>query len=411
MDNENIANTLNTAEILSKAKIGVQEKPVQVVANRKGTQLYTQNSAWGRIWSIIHWICGTGDTALAKVIRLTASNLQQLSQERQKLCKMVESEGVLGEFWKNYTVVEIHSSIQRHLKVSCEFRPQTPQFENLIATIQWADQYLKSSKEDIFDEKAFKVFEGASSLETIARAAKKVEVAQTFDKRWIELGGSTITNLDTLFRELVSVYPDNDEELLKKRDSLQDKLGYCLGGEGWGWHKAKCPPELLFGPLLTIALQLSLQKSHDLNDYNDFFDSLTTNASKERQLAMQKTASKIISLAKYFREANKSERLENIPDLITKKLANKAYLSQIGIFNSNATRESDCCKVGGGTRPKVISMPSFSNYDRGYDSHRFIVVEERIPFQHRRSYYQYHKAQDGTEMLKTFDTYSPTADF
>lgn len=120
MDNKAIADTLNTAEILSKAKIGGEGKPLHVVANRKGTQLYTQKSAWGRIWSIIHSICRTGDTALAKVIHLTAGHLNHLSQERQKLCKMIEPEGVLGEFWKNYTVVEMHSSIQRHLKISCE---------------------------------------------------------------------------------------------------------------------------------------------------------------------------------------------------------------------------------------------------------------------------------------------------
>lgn len=406
MGNKTIVNTLNTAELLSNAKIGGIGKPLQVVANRKGTCLYTQKSAQGRIWSIIHSISGTGDTALAKVIRLTAGHLQHLSQERQKLCKMIESEGVLGEFWKNYTVVEMHSSIQKHLKISCEFRPQTPQLENLMTAIKWADQSFKSSKENIVDEKAFKVFQGAQSLEAIAKAAKKVEVAQTFDARWIELGGSTITNLSTLFRELISVYPDDDEELLKKRDRLQDKLGYCLGGEGWGWQKAKCPPELLFGPLLTIAHQLSLQKNRDLNDYNDFFDSLTTNVSREKQLAMQKTAAKIISLAKYFRETNKPAELENIPSLITKNLANKEYVSQLGIFDSNAAEESDCCRVGGGTRPNVISMPSLiSKHDYSY---RFTVVQESIPVRHRRSYYQYHKAQDGTEMLKTFATYSPT---
>jgi hypothetical protein len=410
MNKETLAITLNAAKNLCSAEIGEQEKPTQLVANGKGTFLYTQKSAWGHIWSAIHWICGTGDAALAKVIRLTADHLQLLSQERQKFCKMIEAEGVLGEYWKTHSVVEMRSSFENQLKISCQFRPQTAQLENLFSTIRWADQQLKGSDEVMFDEKALRVFEGASSLETIARAANKLEIAEIFNNRWIELGGSEITTLNTLYRELNSVYPDNNEELFQKRDTLQDKLGYCLGGEGWGWTKNECPPELLFGPIVKLAYKISLKNSYDLNEYKALFNSLTTGTPEEKQLRMQKTASKIIHLARFFREKNTSKKLEDIPDLIVNELANKAYLSKIGLYDSDATKESDCCRVGGGTRAKVIAVPNFSNYNRDFVvSKKLITIQEPIPIKHRRSYYRYHKAQDGTEILRTFFTYSPTS--
>lgn len=101
--------------------------------------LYTRKSAWGHVWSVIHWIFGTGDIALAKVIRLAAYDLQQLSQERQKFCKMVETEGVLGEFWKSHAVVEMHTPIENHLKISHTFHPETVQLEKLLKSVRWAD--------------------------------------------------------------------------------------------------------------------------------------------------------------------------------------------------------------------------------------------------------------------------------
>lgn len=422
---KDIENALNSAKLLSQARIGEQEKPVQLVANGKGSLLYAQKSAWGRIWSVLHWICGTGDTALAKVIRATAGRLQQVSQERQKLCQMVESEGVLGDFWKQYTVVEMQSKIQKHVKISTDFQPNTAELENFMTTVRWADQQLKSLPEDKLNEDALRVFEGSGSLESIAIIATKVETAQAFDHRWIELGGSDIAALGTVFRELVSDYPDNNEELLQKRDNLQEKAGFCLGGEGRGWNKAKCPASLLFGPLVKIAYQIGLQKNHDLTDYSELFDALTAGVSNEKQRSMQKTASKIISLASYFRETQKPEKIVNIPDVILTNLSNANYLSKIGLYTTDATTESDCCRVGGGTRTKVISIPSVTSYHGAYHSHalgayhhhgfgsysspNYIVVEENLPVQHRRDYYRYHKAQDGTESLSTFYTLSPTA--
>lgn len=420
---DNAANTLNIAKILSQARIGEQEKPVQLVANSKGTLLYAQKSAWGRIWSVIHWICGTGDTALAKVIHSTAGKLQQLSHERQKLCQMVASDGILGDFWKHYTVVEMQTSIQKHVAISCDFRPHTAEVENLITATRWADQQLKSSPEDIVDEDALKVFEGSASFETIASIAKKMETAQTYNQRWIELGGNEIAPLGTLYRELVSDYPDNDVELLQKRDSLQEKP---LSSYGYGWGKSKCPPELLYGPLVKIAYQIGLQENHKLTDYRDLFDSLTTGVSNEKQLSMQKTASKILSLANYFTETSKPETLEDIPRVVLSNLSNQAYLNKSGLYTTDATSESDCCKVGGGIRQKMILIPESPSY--GYQSfgggafgyHNFsalhstryvghIVVEEQLPVQHRRTYYQYCKKQDGVETITTFDTLSPTA--
>lgn len=212
--------------------------------------------------------------------------------------------------------------------------------------------------------------------------------------------------LGTLYRELISVYPDNDEELLQKRDHLQDKLGFCLGGKGWAWPKVKCPPELLFGPLVTIAYKISLE-SHNLKDYRDLFNSLMTDVSAERQLVMQKTAAKILSLAMHFKETKRSEKLENIPDLITVNLVNQDYLSKIGLHSTNATSESDCWRVGGGTKLKAVSRPSSYGYNSG--AFRCVMREVRIPVRHRKRYYQYRKAQDGKETLRTFSTYSPTA--
>jgi uncharacterized protein (DUF2225 family) len=158
---------------------------------------------------------------------------------------------------------------------------------------------------------------------------------------------------------------------------------------------------LLFGPLVKIAYRIGKQ-THELDAYSQFFTSLMANVPKEKQQAMQETASKIIRLARFFRESEKSEKLENIPDLVTAHLQDEAYLNNCGLYQSNATKASDCFRVSGG-EPKMKIVTSLDG------RLKIKTVNKRVREKHCRRYYQHQKAQNGTEKLAWFSDLSPTA--
>lgn len=395
---------LELANIICKNSIDSKT----VVANGSSTRIYQKNSFWGRFWSVIHYFKGTHDIALAKVIRSTADGLRLLATDRLRLCALVEAEGALGDFWKRHTVTEIKAEVASHMYISYKFHPNTNEFSNLLSAVRWADSKLNQSNTDLSFEQDLSVLKNLHSLENIVKVGSKVEKAEEIEQKWALLGGHQIAPIGVLFRELVSNYPHDNEGLFQKRDQLQQKLGYCLGGQGWGWAKAKCPPELLYGPIVNIAYSLGKQQKHELSVFGDFFDTLSVGVSTEKRQLMQATAAKVIKIAQFFKDPTQSDVLENIPDIIKKKLKDNEYVKASHLFQTKATEPSDCCKVGGGTTIKLLSIPY--SYGSTYQRYHFLPIETTIPFQHRRDYYQYEKSLDGVEKLGIFETLSPTAD-
>lgn len=419
MESDLLQNTLDNAQLLLEARNMGQKALRNVIANGKATKLYHRNSIWGHIWSVIHWICRTNETTLAKVIRITTINLSALAKERLHLCTIGKAEGVLGEFWKQYSVTEFKVLTDQHLSIADRFRPTVDQLKNISEAAQWSDTRLGINDQEMINTKALSILQPEASFGELSKISAKINKAQELEAHWQQLVGNSEIPLGILFRELISIYPANDEELIQKRDALQKKLGYCLGGNGWGWAKTKCPPELLFGPLIKIADQIGSQRTHELQEYSTFFDALATDLPLEKRRQMQETAAKIIEVARYLKNPAAEEAITGIPDLIVDNIKQKYYLHNCGLYTTDATSESDCCRVGGGTTTKVIRVgPTFSaiRHHSKYGQNRYPAPRPTIkyiqistPVQHRRDYYRYIKAQDGTEKLGRFYTFSPTA--
>lgn len=404
MSEYDFPNTINAAQKLCHARSRDQGKPHALVANGKGTKLYARRSFRGLLWSVVHLVRRDANQTLAKAIRSTSDNLSLLAQERSQLVALVEADGALGDFWKSHSVTEVRALAEKHLEVSYDFRPDCQQQEKLFEAIRWAESVVGVSDEESCDSEMLASFEGACSLENVARVSVKIEKAERFEAEWQALGGHDIASLGTLMRELLTVYAGDNEELIQKRDALQDGLGYVIRGEGFGWTGGKVVPELSFGPLVKIARDIGTKNREQIAEFSRFFDRLIAESNEGQRPMMQETASKIVGLARYFNRPDTTPVPENIPGIVAARLQDEAYLANAGLYQTDATRETDCVKIGGGTQRKCF--PS-SNPDGSW---RFEMREVRIPYRHRRSYYRYCKAQDGTENLETFYTLSPTAD-
>lgn len=399
---------VSNVNLLSQAERELEGKPAGLVANRKGTTLYHKDSAWGRVWTVLHFVLGTGDSALARTVQATAKTLGKLASDRALLCDSTDPknplyDGPLGAYWRSHSVAEMRELAECHVGLSGTLDLSENTIDAVEDALTWAADH--SSDGESVEMQALALLRSASFVTCLSRAAAHIENAVALDAEWSALGGDGIASLGMLFRELKTVYPSTDQQLIEKRDSLQEQLGYKLGGEGFGWYKADAKPELLYGPLVKVAFEVGRTRGHRLDEYQQFFDQLISATPSDRRESMRATAQKILDVAQYFRDSTLVPT--TIPQGVVSQLANEPYVASCGLKQTDALSEADCYRVGGGTRPKVVFIPH-SGPPGDFNFHT-MVIEERIPVQHCRTYYRYVKGQDGADNLTTFSTLSPTA--
>ncbi len=275
-----------------------------MVSNLHGTTLYIKRSFLGRVWQVLGWIMGTGETTLEGTLTKTQNAMERFISEKEALCAQVnDPSSMLGNYWKTRDVKDVSKCLG---KVTTT--------HNSLAKV---DDCAKGKLNSIINIDSEKLYQ----FQALQLAGYKIKRAELLVDQ-MKLFGN-ICPVETLNRELLSNYPQNDEELAKLIESFSPiqviKYNHPNCNEcDAEVKKYKLDPMLIYSPLVDIAKKFAEEKNYSMEELKLFIKDFNIDSPVGKLLT---------DMIAYLKD--RSEPKPELPTIVLKKLDEPYYCGNI----------------------------------------------------------------------------------